>query len=213
MPPAKPATKPRKRPIQGRSRATVDAIVQATARILVRRGWSGLTTNHVAQKAGVSVGTLYEYFPGKDALVRALVDRHLEHAEALLGARIGMLLEHGSALDVLTLSRTMVDVMVELHADDPRLHRVLFDEVPHDRSVRDRVRRMEDAAAAALAAVLPNVRGVAVRDPVVSARLVVDMLEALTHRWATGVGGAPIAAPRLAEELTRMIAAYLERAA
>jgi AcrR family transcriptional regulator len=212
VPVAKAKLRPRRKPIQGRSRATVDAIVQATARILVRRGWSGLTTNHVAAKAGVSVGTLYEYFPGKEALVRALVDRHLDHAEALLGERIGASLATAEGLEVHGLARTMVAVMIQLHEDDPRLHRVLFEEVPHDASVRARVRRLEDDATARLAALLPHVRGVAVQDPQIAARLVVELLEALTHRWITAVDRTPIPAARMADELTRLLVAYLERA-
>lgn len=201
--------RPRRRPIQGRSRATVDAIVDATARILVRRGWSGLTTNHVAEKAGVSVGTLYEYFPSKEALVRQLVERHLARAESLLAERIATLAASGLALEPMV--RTMVDAMIELHADDPRLHRVLFEEVPHDKTVRARVRALEDAAANALATVLPHIRGVKVRDAQVSARLVVDLLESLTHRWVT-TGETPIPRTQLAAELTHLVVAYLERA-
>lgn len=185
--------------------------MQATARILVRRGWDGLTTNHVAALAGVSVGTLYEYFPGKHALVRALVDRHLDGAEAMLRDRVAAVLGPGELRDATTLVRTVVDAMIELHADDPRLHRVLFEEVPHDRTVRERVRRMEESAVAALTAVLPRVGGVTVRDPAIAARLIVDLLESLTHRWTTGPDAAPIPKQRLADELTRMIVAYLER--
>lgn len=187
--------------------------MQATARILIRRGWAGLTTNHVAAKAGVSVGTLYEYFPSKEALVRQLVERHLAHAEALLTARIVELLEDPRRLTTQRLARTMVDAMIELHADDPRLHRVLFEEVPHDAVVRARVRKLEDAAAAALATALPHVPGVAVRDPAVAARLVVDLLETLTHRWVTGSDDAPVSPARLSAELTLLVVAYLERAA
>lgn len=200
--------RPRRRPIQGRSRATVDAIVDATARILVRRGWSRLTTNHVAEKAGVSVGTLYEYFPSKDALVRRLVERHLAHAESLLTERIATLASSDLALEPMV--RTMVDAMIELHADDPKLHRVLFEEVPHDKTVRARVRALEDTAANALALALPHIRGVKVRDAKVSARLVVDLLESLTHRWVT-TGDTPIPRTQLANELTHLIVAYLER--
>ncbi|MBC8073101.1 MAG: TetR family transcriptional regulator [Deltaproteobacteria bacterium] len=212
MPTAKAKLTPRRSPIQGRSRATVDAIVQATARVLVRRGWSGLTTNHVAEKAGVSVGTLYEYFPGKDALARALVERHLAHAEALLGGRLAALLAATNQFDVTTLARAMVDAMIELHENDPRLHRVLFEQVPHDASVRARVQRLEDEAAAVLARVLPHVRGVTVREPEIAARLVVELLEALTHRWITSRDRTPIPAPRMAEELTRLLVAYLTSA-
>src|SRR6188768_1896869 len=71
-------TTPRKRPRQSRSVATVDTIIAATARVLVKQGFDGLTTNAVAEAAGVSIGSLYQYFPNKEALVAALVERHVE---------------------------------------------------------------------------------------------------------------------------------------
>lgn len=76
--PAKTALTPRKLPRQERSRSTFEAILTAAARILVERGYARMTTVAVADKAGVSVGSLYQYFPGKDALVAALLERHVE---------------------------------------------------------------------------------------------------------------------------------------
>jgi len=84
--------RPRKRPRQARSRHTVDAIIEAAARILEEQGHGGFTTNAVAELAGVSIGTLYQYFPAKDALLGALIAREtaclVEEAEAacLMGA-------------------------------------------------------------------------------------------------------------------------------
>ena len=72
----KPATKPRKAAAQQRSRATVNALVEATARILVKEGFDKASTNRIAEKAGVSVGSLYQYYPSKEALVAAVIDRH-----------------------------------------------------------------------------------------------------------------------------------------
>jgi AcrR family transcriptional regulator len=72
----KPPTKPRKLATQQRSRATVAALVEATARILVREGFDKASTNRIAQVAGVSVGSLYQYFPSKEALVLAVLERH-----------------------------------------------------------------------------------------------------------------------------------------
>ncbi|WP_264585444.1 TetR/AcrR family transcriptional regulator [Sphingobium sp. B7D2B] len=66
---------PRKSPRQSRSLETVKAIVEATARILEEKGLGGLTTNAVAERAGVSIGSLYQYFQGKDALIGALILR------------------------------------------------------------------------------------------------------------------------------------------
>ena len=83
-----PATlKPRKMPRQARSAATVDAIFQATFQVLLKDGAPRLTTTRVAERAGVSVGTMYQYFPHKKALLYAVLQQHLETvAEAMEAA-------------------------------------------------------------------------------------------------------------------------------
>ena len=68
---------PRKSPVQARSAASVDAILDATIQVLLRVGKERLTTTRVALRAGVSVGTLYQYFPNKSALLQAALKRHL----------------------------------------------------------------------------------------------------------------------------------------
>jgi AcrR family transcriptional regulator len=68
---------PRKSPIQARSAASVDAILEATIQVLLQVGKEGLTTTKVARRAGVSVGTLYQYFPNKSALLKAALKRHM----------------------------------------------------------------------------------------------------------------------------------------
>src|SRR5260221_954827 len=72
----RPHTSPRKEASQDRSRATVDALLAATARVLVRDGYDRASTNKVAEAAGVSIGSLYQYFPSKEALVAAVIERH-----------------------------------------------------------------------------------------------------------------------------------------
>ena len=72
---ARQRLKPRKQPLQARAAETVAAIVEAAARILERHGIQGYTTNAVAERAGVSIGSLYQYFPNKDALTAALIER------------------------------------------------------------------------------------------------------------------------------------------
>src|SRR6202042_450728 len=69
---------PRKSPVQARSTASVDAILKATVQVLLRVGKEKLTTTRVAERAGVSVGTLYQYFPNKSALLRASLRRHMD---------------------------------------------------------------------------------------------------------------------------------------
>jgi AcrR family transcriptional regulator len=75
---------PRKSPVQARSTASVNAILEATIQVLLDVGKEQLTTTRVAHRAGVSVGTLYQYFPNKSALLQAALRNHLESvAEAL----------------------------------------------------------------------------------------------------------------------------------
>src|ERR1700677_2410729 len=113
-------TSPRKEPRQARSVATVEAILVATARVLTRDGYDHASTNRIAEEAGVSVGSLYQYFPSKEALVAALIDRHMSHMTALLEASIDAVRD--ASLPIAT--RTLVDVMIAAHAHNPRLHKV-----------------------------------------------------------------------------------------
>ena len=69
---------PRKSPVQTRSAVTVDAVLEATIQVLLREGKERLTTTRVAERAGVSVGTLYQYFPNKRVLLQAALQRHME---------------------------------------------------------------------------------------------------------------------------------------
>src|SRR3954453_20347070 len=111
----KPATKPRKRGSQERSRATVAALVEATARILVREGFDKASTNRIAEVAGVSVGSLYQYFPGKEALVAAVIDRHQQQLLRTVRAELAQVM----ALPVHGAMRQLVAIAVEAHRVDP----------------------------------------------------------------------------------------------
>ncbi|WP_246680570.1 MULTISPECIES: TetR/AcrR family transcriptional regulator [unclassified Mesorhizobium] len=122
----KPLTNPRKDASQLRSRATVDALVEATARILIRDGFDKASTNRIAQEAGVSVGSLYQYYPGKEALVAAVIDRHnKEIMQVVRGA-----FEEVASEPVERAVRRLVAVAIEAHRIDPKLHRVLAEQIP-----------------------------------------------------------------------------------
>lgn len=87
---------PRKRPIQARSNVTVDAIFEATIQVLLADGPHRLTTTRVAQRAGVSVGTLYQYYPHKQALLYALNERYLDALAARIEATCRA--QHGASV-------------------------------------------------------------------------------------------------------------------
>ena len=122
----RPLTNPRKNASQERSRATVDALIEATARILVKEGFDKASTNRIAAKAGVSVGSLYQYFPNKEALVAAVIDRH--HEDLMRIVR-GVLAEV-AALPLEQAIRKLVATAVQAHRIDPKLHRVLMEQIP-----------------------------------------------------------------------------------
>ena len=129
----KPLTKPRKHASQDRSRATVDALIEATARILVAEGFDKASTNRIAEKAGVSVGSLYQYFPGKEALVAAVMERH--NRELMQVVR-GTLAEV-AALPLEQAARKLVAAAIEAHRIDPKLHRVLAEQIPRTRKLEN----------------------------------------------------------------------------
>ncbi len=121
-----PALKPRKSGTQARSRETVKALVEATARVLVREGFHAANTNRIAEEAGVSVGSLYQYFPSKEALVVAVIERHKDEMMAVLHST----LTAASSMPLEGASRALVRMMIETHRVNPQLHRVLVEEVP-----------------------------------------------------------------------------------
>lgn len=122
----KPPTKPRKHASQERSRATVDALIEATARILVREGFDRASTNRIAEVAGVSVGSLYQYYPGKEALVAAVIDRHNQEIMRVVRAALSEV----ASQPIEKAVRRLIAVAIEAHRIDPKLHRVLAEQIP-----------------------------------------------------------------------------------
>lgn len=123
---ARPRTTPRKAPRQARSRATVEAILSATAQVLVRDGYDRASTNKVAEVAGVSIGSLYQYYPSKEALVAALIERHMQRLAALLETKM---MEVASA-PVEEAVRALLGALVDAKTLEPKLQKVLMEQVP-----------------------------------------------------------------------------------
>ncbi|TMQ08138.1 MAG: TetR/AcrR family transcriptional regulator [Deltaproteobacteria bacterium] len=197
-------TTPRKRPTQERSRATVDSILQATARVLVKHGFDGLTTNLVAQTAGVSVGSLYQYFPNKSALVAALIERHVDHMTSLcLGE-----LTRVAQLPVAEAIRSVIEVMIRAHAVQPELHRVLTEQVPRVGRMA-KLREIEALVERVVAGLLAARRAeLAIEDPEMAAFVLVSAIEAITHRAAL-LSPELFHDPRLVDETCAMVRRYL----
>jgi AcrR family transcriptional regulator len=112
---------PRKNPAQARSAATVHVILQAAAQILEERGLHGFNTNAVAACAGVSVGSIYQYFPCKEALTAGLI--YWVHEDILKELQaLSLCTEHASMQDAIN---TLVSLVVRLHHSRPKLNNIL----------------------------------------------------------------------------------------
>jgi AcrR family transcriptional regulator len=119
--PRKNTLKARKMPTQARSQETVTVILEASARILESEGLRGFNTNAIAERAGVSVGSLYQYFPDKDAIVLALIGSFEEGLHnAVLRA-----VQFGRGEELKPRLRLLVRALVTVHYRRPRLNRVL----------------------------------------------------------------------------------------
>jgi AcrR family transcriptional regulator len=146
------STGPRVRhaPIQQRARATVDAIIEAAGQLLVTQGRSALTTNAVAERAGVSIGSLYQYFPNKDAIFEALQEKHRDQVMPLVQHTLDNLAAEPS-VDLLDGIVALMRAMVELHQGNPARMRALLEEL-HEESSAEDAEALVDKVTAILAA-------------------------------------------------------------
>ena len=117
---------PRKKPVQDRSQITVDALVDAATRIFRDKGFAGATTNRVAEIAGVSVGSLYQYFPNKTALLTAVREKvHREFMEQMITA-----CARGCERPFEPAVRGMAETSAAFHEQNSRLYRLFAAELP-----------------------------------------------------------------------------------
>lgn len=135
--PRKRSTIPRKLPQQDRSRITVEAILEATTHILTEEGYYKANTNHIAERAGVSVGSLYQYFPNKESLMAALMEQHSNEIAELVESKLSHLFN--SPLEIAIPE--LVKAVIAAHAINPRLHQVLNEEIPRS----ERLQQMQQA--------------------------------------------------------------------
>ena len=186
-----------------RAKLTMDAILDAVVRLLKREGHKAITTNRIAEVAGVSIGSVYQYFPNKRAIFLALHVRHVNEIDRLVQSR---LVEHAaSPLDVLI--RAMVDGMIEAHAPDPELYQMLQTEVPHRADgTRDFALRLEGAFRLALSSHRNEVATRASLDTIVF--IVANMVDGLSHS-ALLRRPRSLSLPKAKEAVTQAILAYL----
>jgi AcrR family transcriptional regulator len=200
-------TSPRKVASQKRSRLTVDALVEATARILIKEGYDRASTNKIAAKAGVSIGSLYQYFPSKEALVAAVIERHtLELSQVVSGALLKV-----AARPIEVGVRELVAAAIDAHRLNPKLHRVLAEEAPRTGRLEN-IDAVERYAYGFLRDYLESHRSeIDVADLDLAAFVLVTTVEALTH--SAVLHRPDVLADERAgvfiEEVTRLVLRYL----
>jgi len=170
---------PRKQPRQSRSRVTVDAILEATAQVSIAEGYDKLNTARIAERAGVSVGSLYQYFPNKNALIASLIDLHANRIAAVVeqarSESINLSFEAGIA--------ALVEALLDKRRLAVELHKILIQQataVGRAEETREASRKITLCFEWFLQthkARLPNGY-----EPATSAIVMETTLEALTHR-------------------------------
>ena len=198
-------TAPRKKPAQKRSRATVDAIVAATARVLVRDGYDALSTNRVAREARVSVGSLYQYFPGKEALVAAVMEQYASRMQENIAARLQ---DAGTAATAEEVATEMIRAMLAAQQSEPRLHRALVEQVPRIGALR-RLHELFTNYERLVAAWLgENLERIEVRDVDTAAFVLVAAVEGLVNR---AILDRPelVSSGKIEEHILRLVLAYV----
>jgi AcrR family transcriptional regulator len=167
---------PRKVPRQERSRLTVERILVAAAQVFHEAGYSSATTNDIALEAGISVGSLYQYFPNKDAILVALTRRHIDTATA---GMVGLVSALSPEDGIRESFRTVVDFLVEQH-DLDELHLLVMHQAPRTHEISlaldEAKTRLVEMTAHFLAAQLPDDR-----ERLLAARMVVATIDAGVH--------------------------------
>lgn len=181
--------------------------MSAAAQVFETHGFASGTTNRIAEVAGVSIGTLYQYFSDKESVAVALLERHVQEMGRRLDEWVGRVLSEKHVLRG-ALS-DYVREMRELHAGRPRLQHILLEEIPPSDRVHRLVREAGMKATRTFAGLLrtyPEVRRPNLED---AAYLITHIVEPLTHQIAAHPEDSAIVDDSFQAELVAMLEAYL----
>jgi AcrR family transcriptional regulator len=195
---------PRKSPVQARSAASVDAILEATIQVLLTLGKERLTTTRVALRAGVSVGTLYQYFPNKSALLQAALKRHLDEVagavERVCREQKGNTLEH--------MATALINAFLEAKLRNTKTSVALYS-VSSDVDGARIAQQMGVRTSKAIVGMLASAREPLAKDPRLVAAMLQGAMAGVSRRLLES--GAPEKQfETFRDELIIFVCAYLE---
>jgi len=200
----------RKRPRQERARITMEAILEAGTEVFAGRGYARTNTNEIARRAGISVGSLYQYFPSKDAILMALLERHLRAVEATIRGCLPDL-----ANDRVPLRRAvrgLLGRLVAVHEANPALSRAVEQPAGEMPKIPEAYRLYLETFVSELESLLRRRRDVRRADPALMAHLLYAAAEALTGWLAHGPSGRFERSAALRESV-ELLCRYVERPA
>jgi AcrR family transcriptional regulator len=188
----------RRQPRQERARFTVQAVLDATVVLLKRDGVDAITTNRVAEVAGVCIGSIYQYFPDKRAIFAALHQRHAVETQHLIESTLA---SH-AASPVSELLLALMDALVDAHAAEPALHELLGREIPHRDEAPGLPWALREVIASRAQEITPH------RDLDRTLFIVPNMMDALAHE-AVLCRPPHLSLAAAKEEAARAISIYL----
>ncbi|MFE3598130.1 TetR/AcrR family transcriptional regulator [Streptomyces sp. NPDC059096] len=202
MPSADRRLQPRRKPRQVRAELTRERILAAAAHVFAEYGYAAGTTNRIAEHARVSIGSLYQYFPNKDALLAELMVRHIDRGTWTEADRLDL-----SPGSLEPLVRALVRDAIDHHRDDPQLLRIMIEETSFSQDLVDAIDRHGRSRVEQVRGLLARHPDVHVRDLGAAAELIVFTVEANTHKLMADPRTLPV--ETLENELVDMITRYL----
>ncbi|WP_285479854.1 TetR/AcrR family transcriptional regulator [Amycolatopsis sp. NBRC 101858] len=203
MTPDQRRIQPRKQPRQVRAELTRQRILTAAAHVFGEHGYAAGTTNRIAERAGISIGSLYQYFPNKDAILGELLVRHLDDGMAIAERVRGEQLP-GPIDEVF---RVFVRGAIESHLGEPRLLRMLREQAPQTNELLEKVERMKQSLTTYMRELLDGHPEVRIADTGTAARLIVTTVELVIHQLMAD--HEPVDTGKLENELVAMLTRYV----
>jgi len=196
---------PRKTAVQERSRFTVDAIYEAAIQVFTDNGYNSATTDLIAERAGVSIGTLYQYFPNKEAILIGIWNRNMDEADR--GRDLFM--KGVKPEDGLTPRKIKITLkaILKLHKESVMPH-LYFEDVPQPDFIQEKSRKKESANIKSLQEVLGQSTNLRRQRLDFAARMIHEVMERLIHRYLTHFQDE-MSEDELIEEASDMISRYL----
>lgn len=200
---AEAALKPRKSPVQARSLATIEALHGAVIQVLTREGLARCTTTRIAERAGMSVGSLYQYYPNRDAMLAAVLERHLDG----VAIAVERACRECRGRPVAEMAAALVGAFLAAKFRAPEESRALY-AVAGERGGAVLVARMQARMAGAVTALLASAPDARFENPAIAALMVMGAVAGPVRLLLDGQA-VPGFDACLADQLTRLVAAYL----